>query len=384
MNVFKVIIAGDICPTGRVAELFNKNDYEAVLGEVKETLQNANISFANFECPVVEGEGVPIEKCGPNLRCTAKGIEAVKWAGFSGVTLANNHFLDYGEGGVAKTLEVCKEHGVDTVGGGMNLNEASSTLYKEINGETLAVINCCEHEFSIATETTAGSNPLNPVKQYFAIKEAREKADFVLVIVHGGHEHYNLPSPRMQETYRFFIDAGADAVVNHHQHCYSGYEVYHGKPIFYGIGNFCFDKLYDEMPSGWYEGYMVELELGKEKIEYRLIPYTQCKETPSVELMKGEDYAKFFENIHHLNAIIADPKELTKRHEEWMEKNGSGFEYQYLPYSNRWLISAYIRHLFPSFLSKKKLLMLQNHLECESHRERSLFALKRLVDKHKK
>ena len=28
--------------------------------------------------------------------------------------------------------------------------------------------------------------------------------------------------------YRFFIDASADAVINHHQHCYSGYEEYHG------------------------------------------------------------------------------------------------------------------------------------------------------------
>jgi poly-gamma-glutamate synthesis protein (capsule biosynthesis protein) len=45
----------------------------------------------------------------------------------------------------------------------------------------------------------------------------------------------------MVETYRFFIEAGADAVVNHHQHCICGYEVYKGKPIFYGLGNFCFD-----------------------------------------------------------------------------------------------------------------------------------------------
>lgn len=43
----------------------------------------------------------------------------------------------------------------------------------------------------------------------------------------------------MQEIYRFFVDIGADAVINHHQHCYSGYEVYKEKPIFYGLGNFC-------------------------------------------------------------------------------------------------------------------------------------------------
>ena len=51
------------------------------------------------------------------------------------------------------------------------------------------------------------------------VEEAKKKADFVLVIVHGGSEHFQLPTPRMQATYRFFVDAGADAVVNHHQHC---------------------------------------------------------------------------------------------------------------------------------------------------------------------
>ena len=131
-------------------------------------------------------------------------------------------------------------------------------LYKEIGDKKLAVINCCEHEFSIATETTAGSNPLNPISQYYAIKEAKEKADYVLVIVHGGHEHYQLPSTRMQETYRFFIDVGADAVVNHHQHCYSGYEYYNGKPIMYGLGNFCFDEGLKKTKQ-WHEGYIVEI-----------------------------------------------------------------------------------------------------------------------------
>jgi poly-gamma-glutamate synthesis protein (capsule biosynthesis protein) len=116
------------------------------------------------------------------------------------------------------------------VGGGTNLQEASKILYKKIDEKVLALINCCENEFSIATEVTAGSNPLNPIQQYYAIQEAKSKADYVLVIVHGGHELWQLPSPRMQETYRFFIDAGADAVVNHHQHCYSGYEIYKKKP----------------------------------------------------------------------------------------------------------------------------------------------------------
>lgn len=79
---------------------------------------------------------------------------------------------------------------------------------------------------------------------------------------HGGVEHYNLPSPEIKQLHRFFIEAGADAVVNHHQHCFSGYEVYKSRPIFYGIGNFLFDDA-RKIDSPWNYVYIVELRLNK-------------------------------------------------------------------------------------------------------------------------
>ena len=117
-----------------------------------------------------------------------------------------NHILDYGHEGLLKSIECCKDQGLDVVGVGDNLSEAERIIYLEKDGKKLAIINCCEHEFSIATESEAGANPLNPIRQYYAIQEAKKHADYVLVIVHGGHEHFQLPSPRMQETYRFFVD----------------------------------------------------------------------------------------------------------------------------------------------------------------------------------
>ena len=108
-------------------------------GEVKDVISDADYSIVNFECPVTKGGEKPIEKCGPNLQCSEKGMEAVKWAGFDCVTLANNHFLDYGKDGVENTLEACKKYGIDTVGGGKNLHESSKILYKEVDGKTLAL-----------------------------------------------------------------------------------------------------------------------------------------------------------------------------------------------------------------------------------------------------
>ena len=207
---------------------------------------------------LVAGDFCPIKRVSPNLSSSPKGIEAIKYAGFDIATLANNHILDFGDQGLMDTVNLCSQYNIDTVGVGKNLEDASKILYKRKDGETLAIINCCEHEFSIAGDDTAGANPLDPIQQYYKIKEAKQSADYVLVIVHGGHEMYQLPSLRMVDTYRFFIEGGADAVINHHQHCFSGYEFYKGKPIVYGLGNFCFDSSYRN--SIWNEGYLAAID----------------------------------------------------------------------------------------------------------------------------
>lgn len=190
----KILVVGDFVPLGRVDKFIERGEYQNVFGEVQPLTAGVDYSIVNFESPVVLDEStIPIEKNGPNLKCGSKAIDAIKWAGFDMVTLANNHFLDYGETGVDNTMKICRDKGLDTVGGGKNLYESQKVFYKEVEGQVLAVINCCEHEFSIATSTSAGANPLDPIQQYYQIREAREQADYVLVIVHGGHEYYQLP-----------------------------------------------------------------------------------------------------------------------------------------------------------------------------------------------
>lgn len=361
----KILVAGDMCPQQRVGDLFENEDFQSVLGDVKSVLSEADYSIVNFECPVVNGKGTPIQKQGPNLHCTEKGIEAVKWLGFDCVTLANNHFLDYGEEGVKNTLAACKKSGLDTVGGGINLKDAEQTLYKEIKGQTIAIINCCEHEFSIATDKTAGSNPLNPIRQYYSIKEARTKADYVIIIVHGGHEHFQLPSPRMQETYRFFIDAGADAVVNHHQHCFSGYEVYKEKPIFYGLGNFCFDNA--SLRKGkWTEGYMVEINFDSSIVSFSLHPYIQCAAVPKVRLL---DAHSFNAKIESINAIITNKETLKIELNSYYDSCGYHCSEFLEPIKSRYYLGARRRGWLPSLISKRWLLSAANSIQCESHRD---------------
>lgn len=362
-----ILIAGDYCPRYRLQSVVDRGGFADLFSEVKTIVDQADFSIVNLECPVVNGKGTPIKKCGPNLRTTEKGVEALKWVGFDCVTLANNHFYDYGDEGVRDTLQACHKLDIDYVGGGMNITEASQIFYKEINGQRLAVINCCEHEFSIATDTSGGSNPLDPIQQYYAIKEAKDNADYVLVIVHGGHEHWQLPSPRMVETYRFFIDAGADAVVNHHQHCFSGYEVYNGKPIFYGLGNFCFDINPAKRDNIWNYGFIVKIVFDKDGIGYEIFPYEQCGEKVGVMLLPKD---AFDGKIQVINDIIYNKIALDEETQKYYEKTAQYYGDIFEPVNNRIYLGCKSRGWLPSLVSEKRRLTATNFICCEAHRDK--------------
>lgn len=371
----KVIIAGDFAPRARLAKQIEAKRFSEVFPEnVREIIKSADVSFVNFESPVVEDGYKPIPKCGPNLHCTTEAAEAVKFAGFTGVTMANNHILDFGADGLYKSVECCKSQGLHVVGVGDNLKDAGKVLYVKNDGNILAVINCCEHEFSIATETEAGANPLNPIRQFYTIQEAKKKADYVLVIVHGGHEMFQLPSPRMVETYRFFVDAGADAVVNHHQHCYSGYEVYNGKPIFYGLGNFCFDLEKPVVNRPWNFGLMVEITFD-ESINSSFYPYCQYAEKPEVKLL---DRNAFDEELNSINALISDEDKLRKSVEAYYAE-ASSYELSILePYKGRVLGKLYSMGMLPTIVKGKKKQVITNHIMCEAHRDKLIYAITKI------
>ena len=368
----KILVAGDFCPIKRVKPIVENGDYHSIFCELESIIKSADFSIVNYECPAVLGDYPPIKKCGPNLSSSSKGIEAIKYAGFNIATLANNHILDFGAQGLMDTANLCSQYNIDTVGVGKNLEDASKILYKRKDGETLAIINCCEHEFSIAGDDTAGANPLDPIQQYYKIKEAKQSADYVLVIVHGGHEMYQLPSLRMVDTYRFFIEGGADAVINHHQHCFSGYEFYKGKPIVYGLGNFCFDSSYRN--SIWNEGYLAAIDFQVENIYIKIIPYIQNSDNVGIYSIK--DQTSFNDRIHELNQIIADRQKLQEEQKTYYSLSKDGIKLRFEPYTNRIMKGLRSRNLIPSFLSEKKQVEMLNMVDCESHRDKLLHALK--------
>ena len=374
----KIIISGDFTTEGRGKCAVSNG--AAISGEIVSLLNTSDYNVVNLEAPVANDSHKTIQKSGPHLRTDAQTIKYLKDCGFHAVTLANNHFCDYGKEGVAETIETLDSCGMDFVGGGRNKKELRKPLFIENPDGVVAILNYCEHEFSVQDEY--GSNPLDSIRVFYDIREVRSKADIVIVIVHGGSEEYQLPTPRMQNFYRYIIDIGADLVVNHHQHCYSGYEPYRNQWIYYGLGNFFFD---DGVQTAryWNEGYMLGVHIEEKKIvDCHPYPYIQCLGSEvQVRLMQEEERQQFQKKWGELNTIIADEKQLEDSFRKLCKLKSKNYYSLFSPYYNRYLRYLCKRGLLPSFISRAKRLSLLNYIECEAHRDITIEVLRGVDNK---
>ena len=360
-----------------------QEELDKSLCEVKDVVSGADYAVVNLECAVFNSVRQPIKKIGSNLHSDTKALQALKNIGFSCLALANNHFADFGDSAVKESLDLIDSYRFDRVGAGMDIDEAKKTLFVEVKGIRLSIINCCEHEFTITDKHRAGCNPLDLVEQYNAINDARKQSDYVIVIVHGGSEHYPLPTPRMQKIYRFFVNAGADLVVNCHQHCYSGYEIYQGKHIFYGLGNFFFD--WPRMQNcAWNEGYMLQLDFS-DGVSFEMIPYFQCNEKPKIKMLLSEERLRFESRIRELNMIVQDEKALNQSFSQWVEKCSKDYLWTFHKSVPKW--RRYLNRLRvtgkneppkqDSYLNSEMIITLLSYIRCESHRDVFIELLRR-------
>ena len=359
----KLLIAGDLSLQDRAATCpWSESQLLGSFSSVRSIITKCDHAIVNLESPITYNNK-SILKDGPSLRNPRKAIKIVKYCGFNEVTLANNHLMDYGEQGVKDTIKACNEHGILTVGAGENLSEARKALLLRKDDFSLGLLNVCEHESSIATDESAGAAPLEFADLYYDIKDLRKEVDKVIVIIHGGCEHYQLPTPRMKRDYHLIIDFGADIIVNHHQHCYSGYEVYNGKPIFYGLGNFFFDNPHKRHDK-WNEGMALKLEITKDDTCFEMIPFIQCDEEPVIKIKEYEDVN---DSIAQLNTIIADDKLLVEYFNQLVSSKKP--LYPVLPYGNHYLRALYTRGYLPDSISKQNKALIENVINCETHRE---------------
>lgn len=370
MSEYKIFITGDYCPIGRNAQTIGQGEFATLFGGFENYSRSADLAITNLECPLTNSNN-PIQKTGPNIKSSLNNIQPLKYAGFGLVTLANNHIMDYGPEGLQSTMEVCNKEGINYVGAGRNLDEARKPFYQNIKGKTVAILNIAENEFCTTTGEEPGANPLNTITNYYDIKEAKKHADLVILISHGGREHYNLPTPKLRERYRFFIDSGADIVVGHHTHCFSGHETYKGKNIFYSLGNFIFDYKKKYQKGLWTQGYAVLFKINDDVIDFDLIPYHQGRiDNPNLVLFDASETKVFEEKILELNTIIQNEHLFQSEWKKYIQSEKVPYKGLLLN-ENKYIRALKAKGIMPAifFHSKEHQLVLLNLLKCETHRE---------------
>ena len=359
----RILIVGDLF----VSDQYYDNDL--IDKSIQDMFSSADYRIVNLEAPITEDNPKnKILKTGPHLRMSSDTIMPyLHQLKIDAVTMANNHILDYGDKGVTDTFNELVDHKIKYIGAGNDLTEAKKPLSLHKDGMKIAILNFCENEWSIAEEDSPGANPMDIIDNTNQIREAKASHDKVIVIVHGGHEYYNLPSPRMQKQYRFYADQGADIVVGHHTHCISGNEVYKGVPIYYSLGNFLFTS--KSTIEDWYTGLVLEVNIEKGNLTSKLHPVEQQKETFELSLLIGKKREDIIKRISKYNAIIEDEEKLKNEWDNYVDTKYDVYLNYWSPFSfisNRY-VRGVLNRLGIKGLNKKGIALALNLMRCEAH-----------------
>lgn len=239
-SAVSLAFAGDVHFSERTAKLLT-GDPATAFGPISQVLSAADLSMVNLETAVTT-RGTPEPK-EYHFRTPPTAFAAVRGAGVDAVAVANNHALDYGQVGLADTLDAAKSAGVPAIGAGRNTTEAYAPWITEVKGVRVAILAISQvHELEstwIAKDTRAGlAMAGDGVRAAAAVRAAKKLADIVVVYVHWGHEGSGCPAAEQKTLAKTLASAGADVLVGTHAHLLLGDGWLGNTYVSYGLGNF--------------------------------------------------------------------------------------------------------------------------------------------------
>lgn len=228
-----------------------------------------------------------------NIGCiTAGGVDCC--------CLANNHVLDWGYAGLAETLRSLDAAQVAHAGAGRNAAEAAAPAVLEAAGKgrilvfalgsttsgippewgaqaDRAGVNACAEAHPADLSEPTGLSQRAAAQIAGQIRQAKRPGDVVVASIHwGANWGYDIPDQQVALAHRL-IDAGVDVIHGHSSHHIKGIEIYQGRLVLYGCGDF----LDDYEGIGGHEEYRSDLRLmylpkidapSGRLVEMRLVP----------------------------------------------------------------------------------------------------------------
>ncbi|TAL64641.1 MAG: CapA family protein [Bacteroidetes bacterium] len=251
-----------------------------LLKSVSDTLKASDITFGNLEGSFLN-YGEAAKKCKDTTICylfrmPEKYVAALTASGFDILSLANNHFGDFGLPSRNRTKEILDSVGIHYAG----LTEYPWSIFKK---DSILYGFC-------AFAPNAGTVDINDTtKAGEIVRMLADTCDIVIVSFHGGSEgadFQNVPKTvemfygeNRGDVYNFahtMIDDGADVVFGHGPHITRAIEVYKDRFISYSLGNFCtFGRFNLEGPNGFAPIIKINVDTSGRFLSGRIIPVYQ-------------------------------------------------------------------------------------------------------------
>jgi len=264
MSAFDILAVGDVAACRR--------EPATILAHVAPLLRSAPVVFGQLEAPVsARGAPNPVAKLA--MRCPPRFAHALGDAGFTLMSAAGNHCLDYGPEALSDTPALLPAAGVALAGAGDTLEAALAPAIQTLGcgaGVALVAASSILPSGYAASPNTAGCVPIWAHTTYEsiepdqpatpprvisradsadlnrlvgAVRDARQQADLVLVSLHWGiHMITGVIADYQREVARALVAAGASAILGHHPHLLKGIEFIDGVPVFYSLGNFAIEQ----------------------------------------------------------------------------------------------------------------------------------------------
>ncbi|GLZ75557.1 hypothetical protein Afil01_03640 [Actinorhabdospora filicis] len=234
-----IAIAGDVHFEGRVADLLANP--ATAFGPVAEVFRSADYAMVNFETSVTERTTAQPKQY--KFKTSPAAFQAVKDAGIDLVSLANNHVLDFGRGGLEDTLAAADAAGVPHIGAGANTAAALAPVIADLNGTRVAFIGVSQiwelWDTWMAGDDRPGiAHTAHEDLVTEAVRDAKKQADVVILMMHWGTEGQECPNGEQKDWAKRLSEAGADAIIGTHAHLMQGEGRLNDSYVFYGLGNF--------------------------------------------------------------------------------------------------------------------------------------------------
>jgi poly-gamma-glutamate capsule biosynthesis protein CapA/YwtB (metallophosphatase superfamily) len=185
---------------------------------------------------------------------TPDNLPMLKAAGFTHLSLSNNHADDFGPQVTLDSRAAIEAAGLIPFG---DPGDSENFIIREnLGGVSLSLVGF--HAFGEkTTELTA------------AIQNEKAQGRFVIVYPHWGVEYATTAPGVETQAAQTFINAGADLIIGAHPHVVQNIEVIDGVPVVYSLGNFLFDQ--DFSPETQ-QGLIAHVTITPETLELTFTP----------------------------------------------------------------------------------------------------------------